>query len=701
MISLCMHFEESTTDHVSLKVITRLFLRFFRPYWKAICITLVLALCAIAAELMLPQIVRLAMDRHITLSARKISFADDPLKADDPVYRDDPTLIRVPGEPAFFMLPARSSLFLPGEMRAPEQSGALLQQRFYFTSLSPEKRDVLDRHPGIAILSGGYLFIDFSDLPRLSAADLRIIRADDLLGLVTMAGLFIVVLASGFLFNVVQMYLVECTSQKIMHDIRTGIFRHLQNRCMSYFTHNPLGRLVTRATNDVQNLHELFNALFANIAKDICLVAGILILLFWTSWKLTLVCFALLPLLAVCTAYFSSLSRRAFREVRIKIAALNARVQENIAGLSIVKSFGSEARTSEQFGRLNHDQYVANMRQTFVFSIFTPMVDLMRLISMALIIWYGGGQLIRDTVSLGTIVLFLYYSRMFFRPIQDLTEKYNIIQSALASMERIYLLLTDTSEIRDPHNPVSPPAKGTIEFQHVSFAYNPNEPVLRNVSFTIPAGTTAAVVGLTGSGKTTIINLIERFYDVDTGRILIDGVDIHAMRQSDLRQRMALVMQDVFLFAGTVKFNLTLGRTDFSDAAVWQALQTVHADSIVARFPRKLDEVISEGGKMLSSGERQLLSCARAVLHDPEFLLLDEATASIDPLTEARIQDALKVLLHNRTSLIIAHRLSTIRNADQIIVLHKGAVHEQGTHAELIRKRGLYYKLLQLNTTAA
>ncbi len=690
-----IHFEESHTTEIPIVRLIWYFSRFFKPYWPAIACTLLLALSAVGAELLLPHFLKLAMDRHLTVAARRVDitpadFSTYSLKATDLVSAAEGT--------AFFMLPDKLNALQGPVMQALGKAGRISGESYYFTTKTPGKMLTAREHIKPFYTSGEYLFIPYDALKDIPYPALAALRADDFRGIIELAQLFLYVLLGGFILTFTQMYLVEYTSQKIMHDIRMNVFGHLQQRSMSFFTKNPVGRLVTRATNDVQNLHEMFSALFANIAKDICMIVGIIVVLFIVSWKLALVSFSLLPLLVLGTFFFNRLSRSAFREVRIKVAALNARAQENLSGISVVKAFGRELHNIRQFNKLNHENYRANMKQTLVFAVFNPLVDLCRFSAIALIIWYGGMQTMRDAVSLGTLVLFLYYMRMFFRPIQDLAEKYNILQSAMASLERLYLLLHDTGTINDPPEPRSLPAPGpgpVIEFENVSFSYQEGEPVLQDVSFTVEKGETVAIVGLTGAGKSTIINLLERFYDIQSGSIRINGVDVHLMQKNELRKNMSLVLQDVFLFAGTLRSNLTLGK-EYDDEAVLRALQITHADRLERRFENGLAAKITEGGKTLSAGERQLVSFARAVLCDTEILVLDEATSSIDPVTESLIQDALKHMLSRRTSLVIAHRLSTIRNADKIIVLHKGAIHEQGTHDQLMQQQGLYYRLSQL-----
>jgi len=691
-----IYFEEAASTSVATYTLLRFFKRFFIPYKKTILVTIMLALSAIGADLLMPQLIRVAIDRHITVAARKISLRNSAVQS--PGIMDwKNRMVAGADETSYFILPGLLSSITEEDIQQASDMGILLPDKYYFTTLTPKKMAVLKNHAVLFTRTDHYLFIKQGDLACLSVAERTLLRSDDIRGIWKITAYFICILLGFFVLTFAQIYLVEFTSQKIMHDLRMEIFTHLQSRSLAFFTENPVGRLVTRATNDVQNLHEMFNALFANIMKDIFMILGIMAVLFYINWKLSLVCFSVLPLLVCCTLFFSVKSRKAFREVRIKIAAINAKIQENISGIGVVKAFCRERLNEAGFQKLNQENYAANMRQTLIFSVFNPIVDITRISAIALIIWYGGGQALRNAVSLGTVVVFLYYMRMFFRPIQDLAEKYNIIQSAFASLERIYLLFQDKNRIHNPSEPENPATMaGYIEFKNVSFSYNPDEPVLENISFSVRQGETVAIVGPTGAGKSTIINLLERFYDVQEGSILIDGRDIREMDTSCFRKHIGLVLQDVFLFAGTVRSNISLDSTGFSDADLDSALAIANADKLVTKLPHGLDEDVKEGGKTLSSGERQLLSFARAIVTDPAILILDEATSNIDPVTEGLIQEALDKLMRNRTSLIIAHRLSTIKKADRILVLHKGRVYEEGTHDELMQKQGLYYRLSQL-----
>jgi ABC-type multidrug transport system fused ATPase/permease subunit len=482
-----------------------------------------------------------------------------------------------------------------------------------------------------------------------------------------------------------------------MYDLRMKVFSHLQRLSLTFFDKNPVGRLVTRATNDVETLNEMFTSVLLTFFKDVFLILGIVLVLLRTNWRLALVSFTVLPLIAYATYYFSRKVRDAFRLVRVKIAKLNATLQENFSGMRVVQIFRREYENLRRFKGINHEVFQAHMQQIRVYAVFMPLVEIVSSAAIALIIWYGGGQVVRETLSLGALVAFLSYMQMFFRPIRDLTQKYNIMQSAMASSERIFMLLDNRESVPDPGAPFKGNGfRGEIEFVNVWFAYKGEDWVLKDVSFRVRPGEKVAIVGATGAGKTSIINLLERFYDVQKGQVLLDGRDVRTLAKSDLRTKIGLVMQDVFLFAGDIRGNIRLGNDDISDDDLERMASHVNAHPFIERLPNGYDEPVKERGATLSVGQRQLLAFARALAFDPKVLVLDEATSSIDTETERLIQDALLKLLQGRTSIVIAHRLSTIQHVDRIIVLHKGQIVEEGSHSELLKKKGFYYRLYKL-----
>jgi ATP-binding cassette subfamily B protein len=525
----------------------------------------------------------------------------------------------------------------------------------------------------------------------------RYIATGDMAGLGQMAILFMAVLFLEFILQVSQIYLLQWIGQNVMYDLRARIFAHLQNLSLRFFDRNPVGRLVTRVTTDVESLHEMLSSGVVAIFGDIFTLTGIVIFLLALNWKLALVAFSVLPLLFYTTFLFRRKVRESYRDIRIRIARINSFLQENIVGMPVVQIFNREQRNFERFDQLNHDHLQAHLRTIFYYAVFFPAVQLISALALALIIWYGGSQVIRGMLTFGSLVAFIQLAQRFFRPISDLSEKYNIMQSAMASSERIFKLLDTEPEIVAPPNPRRlGRVRGDIVFDHVWFAYKGEEYVLRDISFEVKAGEKIAFVGHTGAGKTSLINLLARFYDVQRGAILVDGVDIRELDPKELRRNIGIVLQDVFLFAGTVEYNIRLGNHDITKDRVIQAARDVHAHRFIERLPHAYQEDVRERGSTLSLGQRQLLAFARALAFDPAILVLDEATSSVDTETELLIQDALRRLMEGRTSLIIAHRLSTIQNADRIIVLHKGQIREIGNHQELLAKGGIYYRLYQL-----
>ncbi len=499
-----------------------------------------------------------------------------------------------------------------------------------------------------------------------------------------------------------QNVLVNAIGQRAMYDLRVELFSHLQHLALQFFDRNPVGRLMTRITNDIDALTEMVTQGVVSIFGDIFMLVGISVALLLLDWRLALVTFAAIPVLLLVTSYLRRIMRESFRAIRLRLARINAYLNENISGMSIVQLFTRERKAYEQFDDLNRDLLRANQGAVRGMTIFFPAVGFIRALTIAALLTIGGALILAGSLTLGTLVAFWQLVDQFFRPIQDLSERYNIMQSAMASSERIHRLLETRATIVDPARPRElRHVRGEVTFDNVSFAYNEDEWVLRDVSFRISPAESVAIVGATGAGKTSIISLISRFYDVQRGRILLDGVDIRELRQGDLRRHIGVVLQDPFIFAGTIASNIRLNDSSISDERIQQAARFVNADKFIEKPPQGYETVVTERGSTLSVGQKQLLAFARAIAFNPEILLvLDEATSSVDTETEHLIQDALAKLMRGRTSIIIAHRLSTIQNVDRIIVLHKGRVVELGTHRELLEKRGVYYRLYELQYRA-
>ena len=492
-------------------------------------------------------------------------------------------------------------------------------------------------------------------------------------------------------------YYTQYLGQKTLYDLRTQLFTHTQKLALKFFDKTPIGRLVTRVTNDVEALGELFSSGIVMVFSDIFIIIWILAFMFFMDIPLSLVTLSVLPVLIYGTFLFRKKVRESYRDVRLHLARLNSYMQEHITGMNVVQIFRKEDDELKRFSNINSDYRAANIKSIFYYAVFYPGVELLSSIAIALIIWYGGGEIIQGTLTIGVLFAFIQYTEMFFRPIRDLSEKYNIMQTAMASSERIFKLLDNQTFIKDPEVPVKlERVKGEIEFRNVWFAYNEEDYILKDISFKINSGETVAIVGHTGAGKTSIINILTRFYDINKGAILVDGVDISKVDKKELRKHISVVFQDVFLFSGTIKSNIDMDNEDISPDKITEASRTVGADRFINSLTQQYDEVVKERGATLSVGQKQLISFARALAYNPKILILDEATSSVDTETEILIQKAIENLLVGRTAIVIAHRLSTIQSADKIIVMHKGEIRETGKHQELLAKRGIYYKLYQL-----
>ena len=528
------------------------------------------------------------------------------------------------------------------------------------------------------------------------------IQHKDMRQLIVICFLYLGSLVVGLFLGYWSALITQRVGQAIMLTMRVEIFSHLARMHVAYFDRNPVGRLLTRLTSDVDALNDMFTSGVVAIFGDIITLLGIMGMLLALNVKLALASFAVLPLLFVLSLWFRNNVRETYREVRIRLARMNAYLQEAITGMSVLQIMNHESRSVGEFDRLNRKHTEVHLRSIFYYATFYPGVEIISSLALALVIWVGGGSILAGAFTLGGLVAFIQYVRRFYQPIQDLSDKYNILQAAMASSERVFQLLDATPAIQDGPDGNQPPSilpsTPIIEFRNVWFAYTNEDWVLRDVSFTVNRGETIAFVGHTGAGKTTIMSLLLRFYDVQKGAILVDGKDVKEWKQDELRRRTSLVLQDVFLFSGSVAENIRMGQNgDGHDAErIEEAARTVNAAGFVSRFPEGYKTELGERGASLSTGQKQLLSFARALYNNPEILILDEATSNVDAETEVLIQEALNRLLTGRTSLVVAHRLSTVRNANRILVLHKGSIRETGTHQELLRQRGLYYRLYLL-----
>jgi len=649
------YFEETRLDKpYDVKLLKRL-LPFIKPYKVLILWSIILVIGITALDLALPYVTKVAIDRYIV-----------PLTTDAPE-----ALTRSDG--------ARKR-YLKVELKNPRQ------------------RDMVQKYSALFQIEGQTAFISFDDLARLEESDLKTLRQKDFTGLAKMAAIFLAIVFVNFILNFAQKMIMEYSGHMIMHDLRMKLYIHIQNLAIEFFTRNPVGRLVTRVTNDVQNMHELFTSVISLVFKDCFLLVGIASVMLILNWKLALVSFTVLPVVIFASAKFSAKARDVFRTLRIKIAEINTRFAETIEGIRVIQLLGQEAKNYKKFRALNHENYLAGMRQIHVLAVFMPIIELLAVIAAALVIFYGGSRVLNEALSLGTLVAFISYIRMFFRPIRDLAEKYNILQNAMSSAERILLILDTQNSLSKTQLQFSPPVLDRIQkirLENVSFSYIGDEKVLKDISLQIKTGETIAVVGPTGAGKTSLVNLIPRFYDPTSGRIFINDIDIKKFDSAVFRDKMALVMQEPFLFSGTIRANIFDNANRFTEQEVQEIIDAANCRTLIQRLPDGLETVLTGGGTSISSGERQLISIARAFARNPQLILFDEATSYIDSQTELWIQQALEKLMKNRTAMIIAHRLSTVRHVDRIIVLNRGHIIETGSHTELMDRQGFYYRLSQ------
>ena len=632
---------------------------FIRPYRALLLASIGLVLLITVLDLALPYVTKIAIDQYIV--PRLDRNFEDPAKGED----------------------------------APPE-------RFVSLNLTnPQHQELVNKYAELFKIEGNTARISNHDLSRVEKSDQAVLRQGDLAGLGILTAAFIGLVLINFILSFIQKMIMEYAGHMIMHDMRMNLYTHIQNLAVAFFTRNPVGRLVTRATNDIQNMHELFTSVISMIFKDLFLLAGIAVVMLVLNWKLALICFTVLPVVVYAALVFSRRARDIFRELRIKVAEINTRFSETIGGIRVIQLFRQEVANYRKFKTLNHENYLAGMKQIHVLAIFLPLIEILGVATVALVIYYGGGRVLGGTLSLGTLVAFISYIRMFFRPIRDLAEKFNILQNAMASAERIFLIIDSRESLPRPAAQLESvqsvlPKIEYIQFEDVNFSYVGDEAVLKNITFRMNAGETVAVVGPTGAGKTSLINLLPRFYDPSSGRVLINGRDIREMDPAVFRSQIALVMQDPFLFSGTVGDNIFQGNHVVDDDQKKQIIEAANCRHLIDRLPEGLQTELTEGGASISSGERQLISIARAFARNPRIILFDEATSYIDSQTELKIQQALEKLMHNRTALIVAHRLSTVRNADRIIVLNRGRIIETGSHDDLMDRKGLYFKLHRL-----
>jgi len=675
--------EEALGKAFDIKLMKRL-IKYTGPYWSLLLLCILLLTLITAADLARPYLIKTAIDDHISAYDSAMS-----------VYDSKPEYPGVRHRNRYYV---REQLLPEGSETEEKAQIVKIGDSYYLISGvldKPEQSDLTVKREGerYEITSSAGTF--YGEL--LTDEEYGSFREQDKAGIKRIALIFLLTILGSFLLNYMQVYILNYTGQKIIYNMRQELFAHIHKLPLSFFDRNPVGRLVTRVTNDMENLNEMYTAVLVNLFKDILMLCGIIIIMLRMNTRMALISFTIIPLIILSAAIFRSKARDAYRQTRVKLAKINATLSENISGMRIIQIFNRESYKYKEFEEINKEHNIAGMRELFVFAVFRPSMDLIYSLALSLLIWYGGARMLSGGLPFGVLFAFINYIEQFFQPINDLTEKFNILQSAMASSERIFLLLDEKETLENPPAPIPlGRIRGDIEFKNVWFAYEGENWVLRDISFRINAGETAAFVGATGAGKTSIISLIGRLYDIQKGEILIDGKNIRELDKYQLRSRIGTVLQDVFLFSGDIKSNIRLNESRIDDETVMRASRFVNADRFIEKLPRGYAEEVAERGATFSSGQRQLLAFARALAFDPSILVLDEATSNIDTETEMLIQDAIKKVIKDRTTIVIAHRLSTIQHANRIIVLHKGKLREMGTHQELLDKKGMYYDLYLL-----